>query len=1123
MLNTRLQTDSSGDSRRMGRTLILFLLFIAACVQLGAQSTFGSLVGTVHDPSGAVVPDCITKITNTGTGGQRSMLTDKEGNFVFVNLEPGTYDVEFLAPGFQVANVKGVLLTARQTLRVDGNMSIAGVSESINVEATATAVIETEVSSISDTKTGKELMTLPVAIGSRAAGSTSAMSTLTKQVGVQTDNGGNLSIAGSKPSMLSVTIDGLSTMSARTSGAIAELFPSFGAIAEIRVSEINNTAEFGGVSDVTTVSKGGANAYHGGLFENLQNTALNARNPFSSAVTKTQMNNYGAFLGGRIIRNRTFFFTSYEGLQLPRQQFIAQSVPSLALRGGDLSAYSGNILDPSTGTPFLNKQIPLTRISPAALAALQYLFPLPNTGAPNAIANNYSVNFSTPISSNQGDLRIDHTINSRQSFFVRGTYKSRDVVNPPASSGTVLAGPVRQPELDYSVGAAYNFIFTPTLVNELRLGFSGQRIFTSTDADARKLVSLIGIPVPDAPGGNATPTFTINGFQPTSSTSSSVSRGRTLQLLDNLTWNHGSHTVKFGGDVRRLTYYYSNAFASTRVGSYTFNGALTNSIVGNPYAAFLLGIPDITKVSIVNAPDMNSFTTHLAGYVQDDWKVTSRLTLNFGLRWEFHPSLTDKLHNLAIFDPSTTSVINGVTVRGTVIVPDKGYSLVNDVFARSIAPTPIVKASQMGLGPNLHKAQLTSFAPRVGFAWRPFANGKTVIRGGYGKYIETLLGTLSIAAGAVSASTVGNYTNTLVNGAPALTLAKPFPADLAQPGIQTFQVNSAIKYRDPYVQQWNFTIERDLGFNTGLRLSYDGNHGSQLGYQGNIAQIPANTLGYAASKSASPFPLWSSLNTDLNGARSNYHAFTAVGTKRMSNGLQFSSSYSFAKNLSNGQGYNPTAFASQAGGGATDAYNLDLDYGNVSFSRRHRFLTTFLYDLPVGKGKAFLGNTNSVLDKVVGGWQVSGVYLVQSGPFMTVVVAGADPAGNGFPTLVGNGRADRVSGVSVVPVNQNINNWINVAAFAKPPNNVGRGPTSSVGSVVGPASNVLSLSLFKSVVVRENLTLQIGAAASNALNHPNYALPNLTFGTAAFGTINNVQSQEDGGPRSLQLTMRLMF
>ncbi|HYR43489.1 MAG TPA: carboxypeptidase-like regulatory domain-containing protein, partial [Terriglobia bacterium] len=313
---------------------VVVLLLLGAPIT-EAQSTFGTILGTVKDSSGALMPSCVITAENTGTSLRRSTMADEAASYIFQNLEPGTYKVTMMAPGFQVAEYTNIQLLARQTIRIDGQMMVASQAETVSVLADAAApVITTEVSNIAETKTSRELLDLPIAIGSRALGSTSPITTLTTQVGVQVDNSGGLSVAGSKPSMLSVSIDGISTMSVRNNAAAAELFPSFGTIAEIRVSEVNNAAEFGGVSDITTVSKSGTNQLHGGLFENHQNTALDARNPFSSTKTKTIMNNYGAFVGGPLSipglhngKDKTFFFASYEGLQLPRETYLNYSVP----------------------------------------------------------------------------------------------------------------------------------------------------------------------------------------------------------------------------------------------------------------------------------------------------------------------------------------------------------------------------------------------------------------------------------------------------------------------------------------------------------------------------------------------------------------------------------------------------------------------------------------------------------------------------------------------------------------------------------------------------------------------------------------------------------------------------
>src|SRR5262245_18317405 len=397
-------------------TQVYLLALIAAVGQLStvdslAQSTFGQFVGTVKDPSGAVIPGVMVTVKNLGTSATRTATGDETGSYTVVNLEPGDYEITMEAAGFQRVTRSNLQLLARQTVRVDGVMPLSSQAQTVVVSVEAVAPFATEVSNIAETKLGRELIDLPVVLGSRAADSTSAFNTLTTQPGVQIDNNNNISVAGANYDMLSMSIDGISTMSPRNSAPMTELFPAFDGISEIRVSEINNTAEFGGISDVTTITKGGTNQFHGGIFENHQNSALAARNPFTSTVPRVIMNDFGAFGGGPIRKDKTFFFADYEGLRLPLQQVLVNSVPSLALRRGDLSVYPTQIRDVD-GTPFPGNQIPMSRISPVSLGVLQYLFPPPNAGAPNAIANNYVTNLPTPISSNQGDLRVDHNITS---------------------------------------------------------------------------------------------------------------------------------------------------------------------------------------------------------------------------------------------------------------------------------------------------------------------------------------------------------------------------------------------------------------------------------------------------------------------------------------------------------------------------------------------------------------------------------------------------------------------------------------------------------------------------------------------------------------------------------------
>ncbi len=1132
---------STAIAKKLGRlsATVCFYAFMVAVVQLftvisPAQSTFGEFLGTVKDPSGAVVAGCTVTVKSLATGATRTATTGSNGDYTVVNLEPGNYEMTMEMTGFQKSSYPNLQLLSRQTVRIDGSMALASQTQTVEVNVQAEAPINTEVSNIAETKLGRELTDLPVALGSRATGSTSAFSTLTTQPGVEIDNSGGLSVAGAKPSMLSMSIDGISTMSPRNTAPIAELFPSFDGIEEIRVSEINNTAEFSGISDITTISKGGSNQYHGGAFENHQNSYFAARNTFSATVPKLIMNDFGAFFGGPISipklyngKDKTFFFATYEALRLPSQVVLFESVPSQALRNGDLSIYSTPVKD-LNGTPFPGNQVPQSVITPFSQAVLKYLFPLPNTGAPNAISNNYVQNFPTPKSSNQGDVRVDQNITSKQSVFGRFTYKSREISNPPCNgcasslNGSALSGGVAVPENDWSLTGAYNYVIGAHMVNEFRVGWTGSHVATSVGTPASLIASEVGLsPFLTQPlaGVSTTPNIKIAGFQRTGGVGSALNQTQTYQFLDNFTWTQGKHTVKFGADYRYLTALYTSVFDTLWLGSYTFNNSSTK-VIGNPFGAFLQGTPDSDTIATVTSPDTQGYGSSYGLYVQDDWKVTSRLTINYGLRWEYHPMFMDHLNNTANFLPDYLSVVNGQTVRGAVVVPDKGLSLVNPAFAASVLPTPVLTATQAGIPQSLRYTVKTDFAPRIGFAWRVTGDGKTVIRAGYGKFIEAQLGNLLLGSWAVEASDVAQFTNSISGGKAALKFPYAFPSNLAQPGTQAFDYMDALHYKDPYVQQWNFTIERDLGFQTGLRVSYDGSRGADLGLVDDLTQVPANTVGYNQASLTAPFPVWAGLINFDNGGRSNYNALTVTVNKRMSKGLQFQASYNFAKNLSDIGGYNPISFAAAGGGQTSDFYHPNLDYGNVAFTRRNRFQTSFLYETSSH-------TNNAIVNQIAGGWELAGVLLFQSGPFLTVLAPGADPSGTNFANSYNNGdgagRADIVSGVSVVPTNQSINNWINKAAFATPPDNIGRFGSSPVGSVVGPGTQAISLSLYRSFKYKERLALRLGASASNLFNHANYGVPNLLVGTAPFGTISSLQTAEGTGPRAIQLGGRLTF
>jgi Carboxypeptidase regulatory-like domain/TonB dependent receptor len=1145
--------------RRLLRWAFHLAVAAACLVVMGragyGQSTFGTVLGTVKDPSGSTVPTAKIVLLNTGTNGERSTVSNNDGSYQFVNVEIGSYKLKIDAPGFQAAEYQAFDIAARATVRIDVDLKVASQGTSVTVEAVS--IVQTDASNVSVTKGSLELTNLPVAIGTRSAGSTSAFATLTAQPGVQIDSNNNIAVAGALPSQLSVTIDGISSVGPGSLGALAELFPSFNAIEEIKISETLNPAEFGGVADITTISKSGTNEFHGGLFENVQNTDFNASDTFSHLQTPVKLNNFGFYLGGPIIipklyngRNKTFFFTSFEVLRLPKSLTAILSVPTQAMRNGDLSAY----LDPSQGgsdnqlTGYANNVIPKDQLNAYSQKLLNFIYPLPNYGGPGAISNNYLATYAIPINSAQADARIDQSFGPKHMIFARYTYKNRRITDAERDGYGVNSNPsspllptVSRPEIYNSFATSYNWVISPTLVNELRGGFSVVHRDVSFGITAQQAAATLGLTngpgaLPGTlPPGEAIPTLSIAGFMGIQGQANDTNPSEgTYQAVDTVTWTRQKHTFKFGADWRYLSSLNTQVFNNYRMGDYSFNGSALGDLLGSgaatPFASFLLGYPDLTAIGSVINPNTDAYSKAYAVFAQDDWKVSKSLTINFGLRWEYHPGFRDKNNNVVNFDPYYSSTVNGQVVKGAIILPNQAaMANINPEFVQSVAPTPLILASQAGVPEALRESSKRDFAPRVGFAWRIGGSNKTVLRGGYGRFIESLLSGTAINGWSVGSSDIGFFANSLgANGLPVFSMPYSFPANIAQPGSQFFDLASEIKYKDPIVEEWNLTLEQDLGKGVGLRFSYDGNHSYNVPTVVNADQVRTNTAGFSdpSVQASIPFPLLSYIatGTTLLGY-GNYNAGTASVRKRGSN-LQFEVSYTYTRNLTNVNGApiaSASGYVSEFGNTLSDPYNPRLDYGNTPYSRRNRVLATFLYELPFGKGRTFLSNSGRLLDGIVGGWELSGVALFQTGPFMSVATFN-DPSGTGYNLFNANGgRADTVPNVSPY-MGQSLNQWINPNAFVDPANNIGRFGDSQAGGVTGPGTQAVSLSLIKRIAFTERIRLEVGAQVSNVFNHPNYAPPsNLTVGVPAFGQITAMQSAEGAGPRQIQLTGRFIF
>ena len=771
------------------------------------------------------------------------------------------------------------------------------------------------------------------------------------------------------------------------------------------------------------------------------------------------------------------------------------------------------------------------------------LFPTPNRGVADDYQNNYAINFPAPISSNQGDLRLDQTINSRQSMFARVNYKVRDVTsapNPTCSgfctlSGSTSTGGFEQPETDAGLTFAHTFLITSKLVNEFRAGFNLNKIDTNQNVNTADILNQTGITgITDVDNVASVPNFEITGFQVTGGSNPSKHRSKTIQLLDNVTWTHGLHTFKFGGDFRRLTDHDDNVFGSYRSGQYNFNGtSAPGGVIGDVFTQFLLGVPDYTILATVTNPNMDGLGYSYAGFVQDDWKITPKLTLNYGFRYELHPPLKEIHYDTAAFDPTYSS--GGV--NGVVVVPNaKALTYTDPNFAASIAPTPILTAKDAGLPETLRYTSKRDYGPRVGFAWRPF--NKTVIRGGWGRFIEAPLGFSLVSGWSVHASFVPFYQNAYnADGVtPQLTFPSPFPTTRATPGAASFEYAFPIHYKDPSVQQWNLTYERDLGYRTGVRVSYTGSHGSNLETFEDLNQVHPSTVPYYnndadgnptpdSGYALRPYQNWQIIQSVYNAAESNYNALSVVVEKQPSHGLQYQSSYTYTRDVSNEGGAAPTALVGAGGNYLTDRFHPGLDYGNVIYDRRNRFLTTGLYDLPFGRNRSFLGTANRFVDALVGGWQTGGVFIWQSGAFLTPYETSDDPGGTNELGTVGLTRPDRVAGKPLYMRGNEGGNplFLNSAAFVPPGSNIGRFGNSAVGSLVGPGTVTLSSSLLKSVDITERYKAQVGISAANLFNHRNYAPPNTAVDTTSYGESSALQTAEGTGPRNVQLTARITF
>jgi hypothetical protein len=1121
------------------------------------QTTFGTILGTVTDPSGAAIPDVVVTITNQGENISREVHSDAQGNYQAENLKAGLYTVTVRVTGFREVTTKDIMVAARQIVRADVKLVLGTAAEQVTVVANP-ELINTESQTISSGFDSNEVLELPA--NYRGAGSTSPYSLLAYLPGVTGDTGGNISVQGAGVNQAEYSMDGISTDDIRSAGPQREMFLSAESIAEMKVQGSGGGAEYGNPADITTTSKSGTNIFHGSAFDYFQNKALDATRMTVPQVAKPakSANDFGGSTGGPILGKHTFFFGDYEAMRYRTQIVQQNNVPSQDMRNGNFSAFCDHydvnqICDSKNpkanlqlhhldGTPYPGNIIPTSSFDPRAPAILKF-YPLPNQGGVNNFAlNNYSINVPNPTLSDQFDIRIDHTINTKQSVFGRWSYKNKRQVNPAG-----LALPAESDfEHDNQIVLAHNYAITPNLINELRGGLSRRQNGGAFPLDGPAFMQKLGLNPqqlgPFPPGGFPDFVFEPRGrIDNIVHTRPNPELSRNFQINENLTWIKGKHTMKFGFDLRKIhlvTAWYSGSSAADDYGDFFFNGSYT----GNNFADFLLGVPYYTYVTHTPPRNIGGSTTHYYGYAADTFKATQKLTLNVGLRISRIPPLYDPI-NLTNFDPS-------VPVTGRVIISSDPRSLAatqplwaqavnacnspNNVNPNPGPPpcTPFLTSQQAGWPKTLRNVY-TNFTPRLGFAYRPFSDNKTVIRGGAGIYDVTTLGAIFFSVAGIHDGFQANYSNAGF-GQPGYF---QFPNVQAPNGLllatQSFFTANQKDKKDPYSIEWNLSVERVIHGNTSLRVSYIASRANQLTWSPNLNQpLPGGSK---------PFPAWSKVRMRAAGAISTYESMQTEVIHKYSRGLTLQSTWTWARNLSDTESWPGSGFGGEITGDTMNRFNLRGDYGNVGGTRKHRWITTLVDELPVGKGRRYLGNADGVVDGLLGGWQLSTIFLAETGPFETPFMqfdSSGNANNNGFnrPDLLGNPNN----------FNHTSTQWWNANVFACPggvagqglvnntlscSNVIGRFGNAGVGTLVGPGTVTWNLGLGKRFHVTERIAFKFESSFTNVLNHPNFDDPrqNLTECVGSpvcqgtFGKVLATRLGDAGGNRVGQLALRIEF
>jgi hypothetical protein len=1068
------------------RVLVLLLAAGLAAAPGYSQVVSGAITGRVMDRSGAAVPGAKVVVTNQETGAVRETESSSEGLYQVPTLPPGTYRLEATQPGFKAASVTNLQLLIDQTARVDLTLEVGEVSERVTVEAAATQ-LKTDTPTIGQVIEGRPVVELPLngrnflQLASLSAGV--APATLASSESARLGRAQlTAHVAGGRGSFNSFLIDGQESRGARFGET--SILPPPDVVREFKIQRNFYSAEYGSSPGVISVAiKNGTNQFHGSVYHFLRNDVFDSPGFFDGGNKPPfRLNQFGATFGGPIIRDKTFFFGGWESRRQRRANQQFARVPDPRWLAGDFSSVATPIRDPlNNNQPFPGNRIPADRLSQVAQNFAAAGIPAPNT---NQAAGNYTDAPSNLDDFDQYHIRVDHSFSQKDTIFARYSNSVWDVINPGLTPFRGTSFPLN----GRNVVVQETHVFSPTLVNTLKLGFTRNFMATSfAEVADQNLAAQLGLRNTEtAPADFALPRMQIAGF---GAPGAPVSFGHwtntfrqwtnTYAISDTLAWVKGKHNITMGVDFRHNRA--PQLITNQSVPRFQFTGQFT----GNAVADYVLGYYQFAETAYTRQVGDYRMTQY-AGFIQDDIKLLPNFTLNLGLRYEHQSPWREHGGSEGHFDFTTgTNVLRRPPA-------DYGFNI----------SSPFIRVSGE---PHTFFGDYQDWAPRVGFAWS--VTRKTVIRGGAGMFyalnhwndvlaIASNPGARVVIQSALAANQRPRSMDTLFD--------PPAQAAVSAGGV----INIADRERQsPYMAQWNFNIQRELPGQMVLEVGYVGSIGRQLVGRLDWNQAPLLQPGDTRTlQQGRPYPQWGSIWQFMGGENSNYHAGTASLERRFSKGFSFMANYTWAKSMD--------TYSSSIDDGSTphQIYNARfLEYGPSAFDITHRLAINGIWELPFGKGKQYLNALPTAANWIIGGWQVNGIFQTQTGNPFTVTVVG-DQSNTGTlathrPNRIGDGRLD----------NPTPARWFDTNAFVLNPRNTFGNSGRSILRQDGAAS--LDMSFFKNnFFLERRFNLQFRAEIFNITNIVNFARPGIAVNGANFGVVTAA-----GPAREVQFALRLVF